>query len=139
MKVFPLLLLLPIYIFCSCNTVHRSNDHSNSLSALSLNDSLLIKERLKLKKYALCKCLQDKFPRDSFLLKDGSMEGLVETGTYGNHAYEMIDSFIQKKSSIAYGSKSKKKLYLMRCIDIYEDPELEILVRKLDDETSVAK
>ena len=103
------------------------------------SDSLLIKERLKLKKYALCRCLQDKYPADSFLLKDGSIEGLVETGTYGNHAYEAVDSFIKQKSSATYGSKSRKKLYLMRCIDIYEDPELELLIRKLDDETSVSK
>lgn len=134
-----LLLLVPvfIYIMSSCGAAHKSNDHSPS--SLSINDSLLIKERLKLKKYALCKCLLDKYPRDSFLLKDGSLEGLLEIGSYGNHAYEAIDSFIQIKSSINYESKYKKNLYLMRCMDIYEDPELELLIRKLDNETGVSK
>lgn len=133
-----LLLLIPvfIYIMSSCGATHKSNDHPLSISS---NDSLLIKERLKLKKYALCKCLLDKYPRDSFLLKDGSLEGLLEIGTYGNHAYEAIDSFIQIKSSVNYESKHKKNLYLMRCMDIYEDPELELLIRKLDSETSVLK
>ena len=127
-----------IYFIYSCNAVRNSNDHSNSKSTL-LNDSSLIQERLKLKKYALCKCLIEKYPRDSFLLKDGSMEGYRETGSYGTHAYEAIDSFIQKKSSVSYKSKYKRNLYLMRCLDIYEDPELERLIRSLDDETSVEK
>lgn len=134
------LLLVPvfIYIMSSCGAAHKSNNHS-SAPPLSLNDSLLIKERRRLKKYALCKCLLDKYPRDSFLLKDGSLEGLLEIGSYGNHAYEAVDSFIQIKSSVNYESKHKKNLYLMRCMDIYEDPELELLIRKLDNETSVSK
>src|SRR5258705_11949300 len=90
-------LLATVFIyFISCNAARYSNDHSISKSAL-LNDSLLIRERLKLKKYALCKCLIEKYPRDSFLLKDGSMPGYRETGSYGNHAYKAVDSFIQKK------------------------------------------
>jgi hypothetical protein len=140
MKIL-LLLFIPvsIYIISSCSAPHKSKDNSSSASPGSLNDSLLIKERLKLKKYALCKCLINKFSMDSFLLKDGSLEGLMEIGSYGNHAYEVIDSFIQRKSSVNYSSKNKKSLYLMRCLDIYEDPDLELLIRKLDDETSVSK
>jgi hypothetical protein len=128
-----------IYFICSCNAAHKSKDNSNSKSSALLNDSSLMQERLKLKKYALCKCLLDKYPRDSFLLQDGSMPGYRETGSYGNHAYEAIDSFIQKKSSVSYKSKYKRNLYLMRCIDIYEDPQLELLIKGLDDETSVKK
>lgn len=130
------LLFIPafIYIISSCNTIHKSN----AASVLS-NDSLLIGERLKLKKYALCRCLIDKYPKDSFLLKDGSVEGLFEMGSYGSHAYEAIDSFLQTKLLVNYKSKNKKNLFLMRCIDIYEDQELELLIRKLDDETSVLK
>ena len=134
-----LLLLVPVFMYFiySCNAAHKSDDHS--ISKVLFNDSSLIQERLKLKKYALCKCLIEKYPRDSFLLKDGSMQGVMETSSYGNHAYELIDSFIQKKSSVIYRSKYKRNLYLMRCIDIYEDPELELLIRSLDDETSVEK
>lgn len=136
-----LLLFIPviIYIFSTCGATHTSKDNSSSTSSGSLNDSLLIKERLKLKKYAFCRCLINKYPLDSFLLKDGSLEGLMEIGSYGNHAYEVIDSFIQRKSSVNYSSKNKKNLYLMRCVDIYEDPELELLIRTLDNETSVLK
>ena len=123
-----LLILIFIYIISSCNAAHKSNDNSNSNSSALLNDSLLVQERLRLKKYAFCKCLIDKYPRDSFLLGDGSMQGFLETGSYGNHAYEVIDSFIQKKSSVIYKSKNKNNLYVMRCIDIYEDQELELLI-----------
>jgi hypothetical protein len=136
---WPLFTALFIYVISSCNPSHQSKDNAHSLFNSLPVDSLLAGERLKLKKYALCKCLIDKYPQDSFLLRDGSMRGLVETGSYGNQAYETIDSFIQKKSLVTYQSKSKKKLYLMRCIDIYEDPELEMLIKKLDNESSVGK
>ena len=132
-----LLVLVFVYFISSCNAVHKLNDHSNS--KVLLNDSSLMQERLKLKKYALCKCLIEKYPQDSFLLKDGSLPGYRETGSYGNYAYEAIDSFIQKKSSVIYKSKYKRNLYLMRCLDIYEDPELERLIRSFDDEMSVEK
>jgi len=72
-------------------------------------------------------------------MRDGSIQGLMETGSYGNHAYEAIDSFIIKKSSVGYKSKSKKNLFLMTCLDIYEDPQLEALIKSLDTETSVKK
>jgi hypothetical protein len=136
-----LLLFIPviIYIFSSCGATHKSKDNSSSASPGSLNDSLLIKERLKLKKYAFCRCLINKYPLDSFLLKDGSLEGFLQTSSYGNHAYGAIDSFVQKKSSVNYSSKNKKNLYLMRCMDIYEDQELELLIGKLDHETSILK
>lgn len=128
-----------IYIIFSCNTSHTSNEKLSGAPLTSLRDSLLIKERLKLKKYALCKCLLTKYPNDSFLLRDGSLEGFLETSSYGNHAYEAIDSFVQAKSSARYESKYKKNLYVMQCMDIYEDPELESLVRKFDTQASVSE
>ena len=136
MKLYLLLLVtLFHYIISSCNAAHEVGHPVNS--KLSQDDSLLTAERLKLRKYAFCKCLIDKYPADSFLLRDGSIQGYVETGSYGNHAYEAIDRFIQKKSSVAYKSKNSKSLYLMRCLDIYEDKELEGLIRSLDGETGV--
>ena len=136
---WPLFIVLFIYIISSCNSLHQSKVDSNLPSSTLAGDSLLTAERHKLKKYALCKCLIDKYPQDSFLLRDGSIRGLVETGTYGNGAYETIDSFIQKKSMVTYQSKSKKNLYLLKCIDIYEDPELDKLIKNLDNESSAGK
>jgi hypothetical protein len=135
MKISLLLPALFYFIISSCNTTHQASNPINSKS--SENDSLLTEERLKLRKYAFCKCLMEKYPADSFLLRDGSLQGYIETGSYGSHAYEVIDSFIQKKSSVSYKSKYSRSLYLMRCLDIYEDKELELLINNLDDETGV--
>lgn len=114
-----------------------SNKTSNSFSVKSSNrDTFVNKQRLLLRNYALCKCLLEKFPHDSSLVNDGTLEGYIELSEYGNLAYEAIDSFVKKATLTKYPSKYKKNLYIMKCADIYNSNELDSLIRRLDSEMS---
>jgi hypothetical protein len=95
-------------------------------------DSALLNERAILKKHAFCKCLITNFPTDTSLINDGTLMGYIETGSYGNKAYDIIDSFISKKSLVKYNSKHHHDLYLMKCIDIYNCIGLDSVVQTLD-------
>lgn len=123
---------LIIFYTVSCHTANKINHNSNPVAIIHSDDSLIMKERANLKKYALCKCLLNNYPDDSVLIYDGSMEGFFEMGAYGNHAYELVDSLIKKRCRIKYISKHQKKLFIMRCIDIYDSKELDSLVKSLD-------
>jgi len=105
----------------------------NQNLAVILEDSVLKKERLGLKNYGFCKCLVLKNPKDSFFKNEGSLAGYIEIGSYSNDAYQMVDSFIYKKSQIKYRSKYKSPLYLMQCLDIYNSAEFDSVINKLDD------
>lgn len=119
-----------ISVFNSCKSTKQSTIAIGYSS--NFRDTSIIKERSNLKKYALCKCLEYKFQNDSIIQKDGSLEGYLERGSYGNNAYDLIDSFVIKATKISYASKYKKKLALMRCIDIYDSKELDSLINSLD-------
>lgn len=136
MKII-LLIILVFLIQASCKPGKSLNQNSNSLSSKSSDDSLANIERSKLKKYAFCKCLLARYPNDSLLLKDGSIEGFLQTGSYGNHTYELIDSFVNAELKINYKSKYKKSLSIMQCLDIYENKKLDILIKSLDNENSL--
>jgi hypothetical protein len=95
-------------------------------------DTSIQKERAILKKYAFCRCLISRYPQDSFLRKDGALTGYEEIGSYGNRAYDQVDSFVAKWCRTKYNSKYKRNLYLMQCIDLYDSPELDSLVASQD-------
>jgi hypothetical protein len=91
-------------------------------------DTTIQRERAILKKYAFCRCLISRYPQDSFLRRDGALAGYEEIGSYGNRAYEEVDSLVAKWCRKKYSSKYKRNLYLMQCIDLYDSPELDSLV-----------
>jgi len=95
-------------------------------------DTSLLKERATLKKYAFCRCLVSRYPQDSFLRKDGALSGYEEISSYGNKAYDDVDSFVAKWCRTKYSSKYKRNLYLMQCIDLYDSPALDSLVASED-------
>jgi len=97
-----------------------------------VEDTTLNKERAILKKYAFCRCLISRYPKDSFLRKDGALTGYEEIGSYGNRAYDQVDSLVVKWCRTKYSSKYKRNLYLMQCIDLYDSPELDSLVATQD-------
>ena len=120
-----------LFISCVSNKVAVNPSQGREIN----KDSIITTQRLLLKNYALCKCLLNKFPQDS-LQNDGTLEGYLELGQYGNLAYETVDSFVKNEASQKYASKYKKNLYIMRCIDIYNSKSLDSLIRSLDTEMS---
>jgi len=128
---------LVVLLFSSCHYTSNLNSAPTTMRNSNSNDSLLFKEREKLKNYALCKCLLIFYSKDSTLINDGSLEGYIETSSYGNIAYEKVDSFLQKNATIHYDSKFKKKLFIMRCADIYNSKGLDSLINALDDYNSL--
>jgi hypothetical protein len=132
MKRLYILYGLTCFLLISC---FSNKNGSQSRGKNIHEDSLITTQRLLLKNYALYKCLLDKFPQDS-LLNDGTLEGYLELGQYGNPAYETIDSFVKNEASQKYASKYKKTLYIMRCIDIYNSKSLDSLIKTLDNEMS---
>jgi hypothetical protein len=122
MKIFKLIL---IFIFFNINCFGQK-----------VSSDKIEKERVKLKNYAFCQCLRHVYiDQDSLFLIDGSIGGYFETGAYGLHVYDIIDSvafiFSQKK----YLSKDNKcKLGLMKCLDFYNSLYLDSLVKKLDNQ-----
>jgi len=123
--------LIGILIFFISCTSGKSIQNRAKIS-LTESDSVLVKQRLILKKYAFCKCLTKKYSADSTLLNDGSLAGYLEIGSYGNRAYEAVDSFVLKTTVVEYSSKYKRKLYLMQCLDLLMSKELDSLVKKFD-------
>jgi hypothetical protein len=121
--------LFSVIIMFACNSSRTAKQGKGSIKQ---KDSLLFAERANLKKYALCKCLIEKYPTDTLLRLDGSLMGYIEIGSYGNNSYDVVDSFIAAKTVIHYSSKDKRSLYLMQCIDIYNSVELDSLVKELD-------
>jgi len=95
-------------------------------------DTFLLKQRAILKKYTFCKCLIYRYPQDTFLRKDGALAGYDEIGSYGNKAYDAVDSLIFKWCRTKYSSKYKSNLYLMQCIDLYDSPALDSVVKAQD-------
>lgn len=87
-------------------------------------------ERVQLKKYAICKCLLQKFNSDTMLRNDGSIDGYVETSSYSNLAYKIVDSFLTVYESSKYESKNQKNLYLMQCIDLMNNAKLDSVIKK---------
>jgi hypothetical protein len=122
--------LLLVLIANSCKNSKSLVKSGSSFS--TEKDSLISKQRALLKKYALCKCLMQDFPKDSTLINDGSLMAYIELGSYSNKAYDTVDVFVSKGFIGKYVSKQNSKLYLMKCIDMYNSAELNELVRNLD-------
>jgi hypothetical protein len=138
MKYILILLLAGVNWSCSISRTAEVSEaipaeKYGKLPAISLvEDSTLHKERAILKKYAFCRCLISRYPQDSFLRKDGALTGYEEIGSYGNRAYDQVDSLVVKWCRTKYSSKYKRNLYLMQCIDLYDSPELDSLVATQD-------
>ena len=129
----PLILFRPVLVslLISCRV-----GKSTSVQNKTKKESPIAEERKRLKEYAFCRCLANSYPRDTFLLKDGTIEGYMEMGSYGNRAYDVIDSFINLKCKMVYASKFGKKLNLMKCLDIYNNKDLDSIVNSLDEYNS---
>jgi hypothetical protein len=135
MRYFPFGLFV-VFSWCCSNSyltervnATREERYESSPALLVGKDTIsLVKERAILKKYALCKCLIFRYPQDSFLRKDGALTGYEEIGSYGNKAYDAVDSLVAKWCRKKYSSKYKRNLYLMQCIDLYDSPELDSMV-----------
>lgn len=102
-------------------------------SAQSSNEKLS-EEKLKLKNYAFCKCLQNVYDGDSLFIKDGSSSGYFETGAYYIDVYDSVDSIAKIFSLKVYKSYGNYSLGIMKCLDFYNSKELEELIEKFDKE-----
>jgi hypothetical protein len=114
------------------NRAKSVEKHSQSPVMFVADDTSIQNERAILKKYAFCRCLISRYPQDSFLRKDGALTGYEEIGSYGNRAYDQVDSLVAKWCQTKYSSKYKRNLYLMQCIDLYDSPELDSLIARQD-------
>jgi len=97
-----------------------------------LSKEKLHEERLKLKNYAFCKCLQFIYEGDSLFNKDGSSSGYFETGAYNIEVYSMVDSVSKVYSQKVYKSYGNYFLGIMKCLDFYNSNELKNLVKGFD-------
>ncbi len=123
--------LLIVLIFVSCSDSRKVSRQSNPFYKNS-EDSAIVAQRTLLKNYAFCKCLDKSHPADSALKSDGSIDGYLELGTYSNRAYEIVNSYIEKVMLLPYRSKDRHSLGTMRCLDMYNNPELDSLIKTLD-------
>jgi hypothetical protein len=112
---------------------------SNSQTNSNIYYEKIANERLKLKNYAFCECLQEVYKGDSLFIKDGSTEGYFQTGAYNTNAYETIDSIAKIFSEKKYNSKENHTLGLMKCLDFYNSNELNKLINDLDHELDQGK
>lgn len=105
-------------------------------SQVENKNNAIIKQRILLKEYALCKCLNYGFANDSLLKKDFSTTVLVEQLSYSPHAYFIIDSLMKKfTDSIPiskYVDAEGKRGIMINCIDYYNSKELGSYIRRLD-------
>ena len=97
-----------------------------------LSKERLHEERLKLKNYAFCRCLQLTYEGDSLFNKDGSSSGYFETGAYNIEVYSMVDSVSKVYSQKVYKSYGNYFLGIMKCLDFYNSNELKNLVKGFD-------
>jgi len=138
MKYSTIWLFVIVYWSCSNSRLSERNyaipteRNENSLTMVVEKETSIPKERAILRKYAFCRCLISRYPQDSFLRKDGALTGYEEIGSYGNKAYDAVNSFVEKWCRTKYNSKYKRNLYLMQCIDLYDSPELDSLVAAQD-------
>ena len=125
-----------IIIFsCACG-ISKPIEKIQALSERQ-SDSVLLVQRALLKNYAFCKCLIEKFPKDSSLVKDGTLFAYLELGSYSNKAYDKVDSFVYLVPMRKYFSKTHSRLDLMKCIDMYNSSELDSFIKTLDHYISV--
>ena len=94
----------------------------------------LSEERLKLKNYAFCKCLQNVYEGDTLFIQDGSSSGYFETGAYNINVYDSVDSIAKIFSLKVYKSYGNYSLGIMKCLDFYNSKELDELIRSFDKE-----
>jgi len=124
MRFLIIWLLVAVTWSCSNSQLNKKNDglvvetYQKSLPSFAGRGTSILKERSILKKYAFCRCLISRYPQDSFLRKDGALTGYEEIGSYGNGAYEAVDSFVIKWCQAKYSSKYRRNLYMMQCIDL---------------------
>ena len=84
MRIFIVPIFLFVVVHFSACDFKKPTEPSPAISYNVNPDSSLIQERIKLKKYAFCKCMLNYYNKDSFLINDGSYQGYIETGSYGN-------------------------------------------------------
>ncbi|HNX44314.1 MAG TPA: T6SS amidase immunity protein Tai4 family protein [Bacteroidales bacterium] len=118
------LFTLCLLLSCICSAQQNDTPHKEKLS----------QERLKLKNFAFCQCLQHVYKNDSVLIIDGSSSGYFETGAYGIDAYNTIDSVANIYSLKVYKSKEGHPLGIMKCLDFYNSNELDKLIQQFDND-----
>ena len=105
-----------------------------SQAEIKYND--IIKQRMLLREYALCKCLDYGFANDSLLKKDFSVAVLVEQLNYSPQAYFIIDSLMRNFADSIHSSRYidalGKKGVMVNCIDYYNGRDLSLYIRRLD-------
>lgn len=99
-------------------------------------DSLVNKQRIFLKEYALCKCIDHGFKEDHLLKKDFSLTVLIEQLNYDPKAYLLVDSlikrFVDSISVSKYLDTKGKRGVMINCIDYYNSKEFDLFIKELD-------
>jgi hypothetical protein len=94
----------------------------------------LRRERHNLKNAAFCSCLRHALPEGNDLLaEDGSLAGYMETGAHDLDAFAEVDRAAATAAKESYSSKHGRPLAIMKCLSFYNSPELDSLVRSLDE------
>jgi hypothetical protein len=124
------LTLLILLAATSCAAGETSASRSEKQS-----DPKTIKvERQRLKNAAFCSCLRHtRKPGDTSLAEDGSLAAYMEIGAHDLEAFEAVDRAAAVYAKKDYPSKHGRTLAVMKCLDFYNSPQLEELVRSLDD------
>jgi len=117
-----LLLILFVTSFVGCDAQSKTGQNRKAVDI----------ERLRLKNYAFCMCLNRTYPKIDSITNDGSPAGYFELSAYGIPAFEVIDSLAVAYSRKPYKSKYNRNLGMMKCLDFYNSKELESAIVELD-------
>lgn len=141
MKTCWAICLLIMALGCMSYAQDKNGEKKQRENRDSTLQVFIYKERIKLKNMAFCTCLYKSLPEaDSILIKDGSGAAYVELGAYGIDAYIKVNDYAETYSAqTQYHSKYNKTLSVMKCLDFYNSPELDSLVRSLDAELDTSQ
>lgn len=117
-----LLFILFVTSFIGCDAQSKTDQNQKAIS----------NERLRLKNYAFCMCLNRTYPKIDSITNDGSPAGYFELSAYGIPAFEVLDSLALVYSKKSYKSKYNRNLGMMKCLDFYNSKELESTIVELD-------
>ena len=93
-------------------------------------------DKMKFKNMALCICLHQANPDPDFWKNEGSASGYLETGGFGLQDVEAADRLAKVFLDKEYPSCCGSKLFLMKCLDFYNSPELDSLYHPIELDTT---
>lgn len=129
-------LLSILYFSTNCATIRSGNGNQESKDNRLRNE-----KRQWLKDYALCSCLYQGFPHDSFQKKDISLAAYAEISEYQPSTFAFLDSITREivlhiRPSQLSDHQGKKAITL-HCIQFYKSLRLDSIVRSFDTDLEI--